>query len=739
MVLGRSLVAVARMDSCCAMEPPSSRADQLARLDTMAETNLLTHDEHGVAWHSASATGMVCAPVCSDEAERIAALRELAVDTTPNAVLDDLTLVASDLTACECAAVALVDVDRVWFKSHVGLDFFQWPRAESPCAWTILSPPGHAAVAMVVRDTRSDRRFADNRLLSDIRSYVGVPLVSHNNQNIGAFCAFSSHVVEVTAARIEGMQRLAHLVMRELEHGWSLETSLRDIKQLQHLSHQLRTPLHSIVGHSQLLLGTAMDAEQVRLAGNILESADDLTHVVTTILQAATPLPELAAHADRASRPWENFRQTEEAAAACVNAPASPFGANEISRIQQAWQSIAPIAGRHYFQILFELDPALRELFPTTDRVEVDRKLMLAFETIFEELHEFPRMMPGITLLAHEYAQYGVCKEMFATFRQALLLCAEQLLGVRWTAEVQASWSKMCDAVVAALMENNVPLTSANAAIVQRTWTLLSPNAQSFSSLFYRTLFDLDPLLRPLFPLDLDAQRAKLMQTIALVVRAVPEVYGLVPVLHRLGRMHARIGVTEPMYGTVCNALLSALERTLGVDWNLDVRSAWHEVLKWVCTTMIVGTAEAAFDSAAVPANFSSIKVLNVDDNAMNRSLLSSILSRLGVTHCVEVANGKECLDKLAVSPDFDCVFLDLQMPVMGGTAACLHIRKRMAARRPFLAAVTADSSAGVAERCRAAGFDKVLSKPCSMRSLREALEQALAWRANGNFKLECR
>jgi signal transduction histidine kinase/CheY-like chemotaxis protein len=116
-----------------------------------------------------------------------------------------------------------------------------------------------------------------------------------------------------------------------------------------------------------------------------------------------------------------------------------------------------------------------------------------------------------------------------------------------------------------------------------------------------------------------------------------------------------------------------------------------------------------------------ALKVLIVDDNAINQKVLDRILKRLGVTDIAIVNNGKKAVD-LTVKTKFDCIFMDMEMPVMGGLEACKLIvdRDKEAARVVF---VTAHDIEDIRENADAAGADGYITKPLKMKDIHEYLK----------------
>jgi GAF domain-containing protein len=84
------------------------------------------------------------------------------------------------------AIISRVDQDRIWFKSHHGLDVEQIDRDPGLCASAILSEEGY-----LVEDARQDPRTLTNPLVvgkMGLRFYAAAPLTTHDGHNLGTFC-----------------------------------------------------------------------------------------------------------------------------------------------------------------------------------------------------------------------------------------------------------------------------------------------------------------------------------------------------------------------------------------------------------------------------------------------------------------------------------------------------------------------------------------------------------------------
>ena len=120
-----------------------------------------------------------------------------------------------------------------------------------------------------------------------------------------------------------------------------------------------------------------------------------------------------------------------------------------------------------------------------------------------------------------------------------------------------------------------------------------------------------------------------------------------------------------------------------------------------------------------------SLRVLVVDDNEVNRKVASRILEKLGIRTWV-AENGLEAVRRLTTLP-YDAVFMDCQMPVMDGYEATREIRRtEKPGQHLAIIAMTADALAGARERCLAAGMDDYISKPVTIDDLSRAVQKWL-------------
>lgn len=152
------------------------------------------------------------APLPENEANRLAALHALQIlDTPPDDAFDRITRLASRILKTPIAIVSLVDKERQWFKSHLGVDTEETPREIAFCAHAICDQD-----VMVVPDATRDQRFAENPMVTgdpNIRFYAGAQLRDDAGHNLGALCVVDSKPREFDAEQRAILRDLASIVM----------------------------------------------------------------------------------------------------------------------------------------------------------------------------------------------------------------------------------------------------------------------------------------------------------------------------------------------------------------------------------------------------------------------------------------------------------------------------------------------------------------------------------------------
>lgn len=149
-------------------------------------------------------------------------------------------------------------------------------------------------------------------------------------------------------------------------------------------------------------------------------------------------------------------------------------------------------------------------------------------------------------------------------------------------------------------------LSDAQITLVQKTFAMVEPIAETAAQLFYNRLFEIDPSLREMFPEDMAEQRVKLMKTLKIAVAGLRATDKILPALQSLGRRHIGYEVEDVHYEIVGQALIWTLGQGLGEAFTDEVKTAWLETYTLLSTVMLDAAEESGgqllpIDEAEVP------------------------------------------------------------------------------------------------------------------------------------------
>lgn len=153
-------------------------------------------------------------PINPEDFKRVESLHQLRIlDIPRQASFDRITKHCADIFDCSISLISLVDEQRQWFLSSVGVDVRETPREISFCNHAI-----EAGYSLLVPDAMADERFCDNPLVRHspaIRSYLGAPIKSPDGVLIGTLCIADqragrfneNHILklEILAATVEDL------------------------------------------------------------------------------------------------------------------------------------------------------------------------------------------------------------------------------------------------------------------------------------------------------------------------------------------------------------------------------------------------------------------------------------------------------------------------------------------------------------------------------------------------------
>lgn len=249
------------------------------------------------------------APLPDNEAQRLEALLEYKIlDTPAEKAFDDLTSLASYICGTPISLISLIDAERQWFKSKVGLEASETPRDLAFCAHAILKPE-----PFIVPDATKDERFATNPLVTSdphVGFYAGIPLITPEKQAIGTLCVIDHTPRNLTSEQLEALQIIARQVIQQLELRRNLANLTLQVSERQRAGKKRRRFFKRIAG------GIGIASAILAIIGGV--SYQSLTKLIETNNLAAqtqerlTKLEELLSQVKEAETGQRGYLLTGE-------------------------------------------------------------------------------------------------------------------------------------------------------------------------------------------------------------------------------------------------------------------------------------------------------------------------------------------------------------------------------------------------------------------------------------------
>ena len=239
------------------------------------------------------------ASIHTKESERIKSLKSyLVLDTETEEEIDNLTQLASEICETPITLVSLIDENRQWFKSKVGLDVNETSRDIAFCAHAI----NETNDLLIIEDARTDKRFFDNPLVTNspyVIFYAGIVLKSDEDLPLGTLCVIDNTPRKLSDKQIRALKTIAKQIMNLLNYKKCIHIQevLRDELLKKNLelerfasiaAHDLKSPLANIISATNLLseiYASQIDAEGRLIIDLIEKSGERLKSLIDGLLQ----------------------------------------------------------------------------------------------------------------------------------------------------------------------------------------------------------------------------------------------------------------------------------------------------------------------------------------------------------------------------------------------------------------------------------------------------------------------
>ena len=224
-----------------------------------------------------------------NEKARLQALHKYKIlDTDPEKAFDDLAILASQICQTPVALISLIDSNRQWFKSKVGVNVSETSREVSFCATAIEQPD-----LFVVPDASKDPRFSTNPfVVSDpkIRFYAGAPYTSSDGHPLGTLCVVDMVPRQLTSSQKNALLALSRQVQAQFELRKNL-IELRAALEARELAEAERDrtilDLEQALEHVQRLSGLLPACSACKLDVTIPANPSAISGVVDGVMQIA--------------------------------------------------------------------------------------------------------------------------------------------------------------------------------------------------------------------------------------------------------------------------------------------------------------------------------------------------------------------------------------------------------------------------------------------------------------------
>ena len=213
------------------------------------------------------------------ESKRIESLKSyLVLDTESEEEIDNLTQLASEICETPISLVSLIDENRQWFKSKIGLEVNETSRDVAFCAHAINETDD----LFIIEDARKDKRFFDNPLVTSepyVIFYAGVVLKSDEDLPLGTLCVIDNSPRKLSDKQIRSLKTISKQIMNLLNYKKSMrkqeELRIQLVQKNRELerfasiaAHDLKSPLANIMSAANLF--SEIYASQIDTQGNLL-------------------------------------------------------------------------------------------------------------------------------------------------------------------------------------------------------------------------------------------------------------------------------------------------------------------------------------------------------------------------------------------------------------------------------------------------------------------------------------
>lgn len=645
----------------------------------------------------------------TDENDRLAALiRYDVLDTLPEETFDRLTRLATIILDTPIALVSLIDRDRQWFKSRVGLDAEQTPRDISFCGHAILGDE-----MFEVHDASTDSRFADNPLVAgapNIRFYAGAPLTTPDGHRIGTLCAIDTQPRTLTDAQRAALQDLSRVVVDEMELALTRRQEAQSRERLVRAVEAASEGFVLFDADDRLVICNEPYRAFYPLSADCMTPGTTFETIIRTGVERGEYADAIGCEEDWIAERLDAHRRADTS--------------TEQRLADGRWIKIEERKTSDGGTVGFRTD--ITALKTANEQANAANHAKSAF--LASMSHEIRTPMTGILGLIDLLLDTDMAEGQRAMATKvkgattSLLTIINDVLDL---SKIEAGRMRI----------DSVPVDVR--ALAADVGALLEPTARAKG---LTVVIDIDDSVPAAVAGDPTRLRQVLMNLVGNAVKFT--VLGEIAIRAAVTGNRLRIDVSDTGVGIAEKDLErlfddfeqadTGLTRThQGTGLGLAISKRLTEMMGGAISVVSVPAEGSTFSvdlparavdattidtppSDAAEADVSAdrpLHILVVDDNELNRMVITALLSKGGHTFD-EAVNGREAV-AMARNHPFDAILMDIRMPEMSGPDATRMIRALPGANSGIpIIALTADVIGENVSEYEAAGMDRTVAKP---------------------------
>lgn len=290
-----------------------------------------------------------------------------------------------------------------------------------------------------------------------------------------------------------------------------------------------------------------------------------------------------------------------------------------VDLLEKSFELVKPKADEFvasFYDNLFVDYPISKPLFENSNMLKQQQMLKGSLVMIIENLRKPEALSNSLQGLGARHVKYGTLPEHYPLVGNSLIKTLQQYAGSAWTPELEEAWVDAYGAIAEIMLEGAeyakeeialesvAPVTAAasaseessdeddalNVELLEKSFELIKPKADEFTSSFYNNLFTDYPAAKPLFThSDMGKQQQMLKGALVMVIENLRKPDVLSKSLKGLGARHVKYGVLPEHYPLVGNSLIKTLAQYAGAAWTPELKEAWVGAYDAITALMLSG------------------------------------------------------------------------------------------------------------------------------------------------------